>query len=79
MLTLFAQLPPLRNIVRSAVKNINLAISSVGAHDILLDRLSYSNGFDELIKRRLGGFPFAGGDDLDDAGFHAIRIHFLHL
>lgn len=79
MLALFTQFPPLRHIVRSSVEDVDLSVGTVGAHDILLDRFANSDMFNEVVEGRLLLLPFFWGDDLDNAGFHAIVVDLVHL
>ena len=79
MFTLFAKLPPLRDVVGSAVKNIDLAIGTIGSHDFLLDRFADAHMLDHVVQRRLLVLPFLRWDDLDDSGRHAVTVDFVHL
>ena len=60
------------------MENVDLTIRAVRAHDVLFDGLTHSDLLDELIQCRLRIFPFFGGDDFDDAGFHAVTIYRFH-
>ena len=79
MLALVAELTPLRKIVGTLVKKVDLAIGTTRAQDILLDGLPNPDHFNKLIVVVQLAFPFLGRDDLDDAGLHAILVDFLHL
>lgn len=79
MFALVAELPPLWQVIGSLVEDVDLTIGTVGAHDILLDRLSNSDRFDELAKIRERALPVVWRDDLDNAGLHSIGINSFHL
>lgn len=76
---MFAKLAPLRQVVRSAVEDVDLAICAVGAHDVLLDGLANLDELDEVIERRLRSCPVGRGDNFDDARLHAIAVDLVHL
>ena len=79
MLALVAKLTPLRKVVGTLVKKVDLAIGTTRPKNILLDRLPNPDHLDKLIVVIQLAFPFLGRDDLDDAGLHAILVDFLHL
>lgn len=79
MFALVAELPPLRQVIGSLVEDVDLTIGTVGAHDILFDRLSNSNRFDELAEILERVLPVVWRDDLENAGLHSVRINSFHL
>lgn len=79
MFALVAKLPPLRQVVGSLMKDVDLAVGTVGSHYVLLDRLSNSNWFDELAQIWERVLPFVWRYDLDDAGLHTVGIDGSHL
>ncbi len=79
MFTLLTELTPLWEVVRSLMKDVDLSIGAVRAHDFLFDWLSDGDLFDQIIQNSELFFPFLRRDDLDDAGLHAVGINLLHL
>ena len=79
MLALIAQLSPLWQIVGTLMEDIDLAISTIGAHDILFDRFLDLHLLDQFVEGRQGVFPFLRWDNLDNSRFHAIGVDFRHL
>ena len=61
------------------MENVDLAIGSVLAHDLLLDWLANTDLLDQIVQWRQLALPVLGRDDLDDAGFHAIFVYLFHL
>lgn len=79
MLALIAELSPLRDVVRSAVEDVDLTVGAIGSHDILFDRFSDPDLFDQVVQWRLFVLPFLGGDNLNDSRLHAVTVYFFHL
>jgi len=78
MLTLVAKLSPLREVVGALVKDVDLAIRSIGPHYVLLDRLANSDLLDQVVHGRQRLLPLLGRNDLDDAGFHTVPVDLFH-
>jgi hypothetical protein len=79
MFALVAELTPLWKVVRSTVYNVNLAVSAIGTHDILLDRFSNFDLFDKVVKLGESVFPFLRRNNLDDTRLHTIAVDSFHL
>lgn len=79
MLALITKLPPLGEVVGALVKNIDLAVCSIGTHNVLLDRLANADLLDQVVYGWQRLLPLLWSNDFDDPRFHAVLVDFFHL
>lgn len=79
MLAFLAKLAPLWYVVRSTVKDIDLSICAIRAHNVLLDRFANSDLLDKIVERGLSVLPFCRRNDLNNAGLHTVAVNLGHL